>query len=138
MTARLLSVAVLVALSVTAKGCGGDNSPIISVADIAGTPEAQGMSSIWPPDPGWKPPACKPKVGFAPKTDREFIHVSVLLRKDGSVEDVSLIRSDVTDAGCDDALVKAVRQWQFPRYLKDGRPVRARFDLGIGFPFNHQ
>ena len=139
MTARLLSVAVLVALSFAAQGCSRDSSPIYELDVLSGTPEAQGFTtSVEPRRPEMKPPACEPKTGWVSKTDLAYIHFNVLLRKDGTVEKASLHHSDVTEAGCDDATVKAVRQWQFPRYLKDGQPVRVRFVFGIGFPFHHQ
>ncbi len=51
--------------------------------------------------------------------------VRFTVKEDGTVEDVSVLRSNHPDY--EEPLLKAVRQWTFKPALKDGKPVKASF-----------
>ena len=76
-------------------------------------------------------PVCEPKA--AGLTGR--ILVSAIIKTDGSVGSVRPHSSDVTAAGCDDAVIQAVRQWRFEPINKDGHPIALRVITGSAFPF---
>ncbi len=58
-----------------------------------------------------------------------------VVRWDGSVGDIVVVRSPGKSLGFDDASIEAVKQWRYRPVLKDGKGVNFHLFLGIGFDF---
>jgi protein TonB len=61
-----------------------------------------------------------------------LVVLSVLVDEQGRLEDVQVIKS-LGNTGCDEAAVKAVRQWVFAPATRQGKPVAARVTLPVLF-----
>ena len=61
------------------------------------------------------------------------VELSVVVRADGTVGDVSVVESLDTTYGLDDAAVSSVRQWTFTPGTKDGSPVDVQVHIQIRF-----
>ncbi len=73
------------------------------------------------------------KARKAKKEGKVFI--SFVVEKDGSISNVELLRG--FDPECDEAALKAIRE--MPKWepgLKDGRPVRTKFNIPVKFKLN--
>ena len=117
MCSRLLAIAVILSLS----GCRRE-----TVYDIS---KDQGLSETRPIYS--EKPTCTPKREGL----RGTIWVTAVVRPDGTVGDVQPLKSEVSEAGCDHAVVTAVKRWRFEPIRKSGRVVTARIITGAGFPF---
>lgn len=115
-----------VALAVTwsTAACAGQKGPIYDAPN-----ESAGFTG--PVPIGVLAPLCA-----APKVLNRAgrIWVRLVVNADGSTQDVRLLKSEVSDVGCDDAVVQAVRKWRFKPSMKDGRPVRVRITAGAAYP----
>jgi protein TonB len=61
-----------------------------------------------------------------------MVVLSMVVDETGKLEDVQVIKS-LGNAGCDEAAVKAVRQWVFAPATRQGKPIAARVTLPILF-----
>jgi TonB family protein len=59
--------------------------------------------------------------------------MTVVVRKDGTVGQVDIVRSLDTDYGLDESAIKAARQWRFEPGKKDGKPVAVEVTLELTF-----
>jgi TonB family protein len=121
---RSLAVVAL-AVILSAARCAGQKGPIYDDPD-----ETAGFTTPVP-IAGVAPHCAAPKV--MNRTGR--IWVRLVVNADGSAQDVRLLKSEVSDVGCDDAVVQAFKQWRFKPSQKDGRPVRVRITTGSAYPF---
>jgi TonB family protein len=117
----LLSIGVVAVAAVL--GCGGRITPQYDLLVDGGFTAPQPIKAVWPTCTGSNPDL------------RGRIIFDLTFTKDGSVRDVRLTESEVTEAGCDDDAVRAVKQWRFAPPMKDGQPVDARGKTVIAFPF---
>ena len=61
------------------------------------------------------------------------VMLSVVVREDGTVGDVTVTKSLDTVYGLDDQAVKAVKQWLFEPGTKDGKPVPVEVEIEMTF-----
>jgi len=59
--------------------------------------------------------------------------VSLIVKSDGTLSDLKVVRSLDTDYGLDDQGLVAARQWAFRPGTKDGKPVAVRIELEFRF-----
>jgi TonB family protein len=69
------------------------------------------------------------------------VHGKVLLdamiRKDGTVGNISVLDSTAARLGFEEAAVKAVSRWRYKPGLQDGRPVEAQITILVDFSPSH-
>lgn len=77
------------------------------------------------------------KPSYTPEAMRAGIQGSVLLtvvvEKDGTVDNVEVTRSLDMMYGLDEAAIKAASQWRFEPGQKDGKPVAVRVTIELTF-----
>jgi periplasmic protein TonB len=61
------------------------------------------------------------------------VTMSVIVRDDGKVGEVTVTQSLDKQYGLDDAAVNAVKQWEFRPGTKAGKPVAVRVDIEMSF-----
>jgi periplasmic protein TonB len=61
------------------------------------------------------------------------VGLSTVVRADGRVGDVKVIRSLDSVHGLDEAAVRAMKQWEFKPGTKDGKPVAVRVAIDMTF-----
>jgi periplasmic protein TonB len=61
------------------------------------------------------------------------VTMSVIVRDDGKVGEVTVTQSLDKQYGLDDAAVNAVKQWEFRPGTKGGKPVAVRVDIEMSF-----
>jgi protein TonB len=59
--------------------------------------------------------------------------LEAVVRRDGSVGEIRVIRSIDGDYGFEEASVQAIRQWRYRPGLQDGRPVDVLFTIVLEF-----
>ena len=57
----------------------------------------------------------------------------MIVKSDGTLSDLKVVRSLDTDYGLDDQGLMAARQWAFRPGTKDGKPVVVRIELEFRF-----
>lgn len=60
--------------------------------------------------------------------------LSVVVDRNGKVQEVTVVRGDKGDPGLNSAAVKAVRQWRYKPFVLDGIPVPVRTTVVVRFP----
>jgi periplasmic protein TonB len=78
------------------------------------------------PKPAYTPEAMQARI-------QGEVQVSAIVRPDGTVTDVRVIRSLDRVFGLDEAAIKAVRQWRFKPATRSGQPVAVYVTIGVGF-----
>ena len=63
-----------------------------------------------------------------------LIILSVVVGKNGKVQEVTVVRSDKGDPGLNSAAVDAVRQWRYEPYVFQGRPITVRTTVLLRMP----
>src|SRR5262245_35967034 len=61
------------------------------------------------------------------------VTVRAVVRQDGTVDDVEVVKSLDAVHGLDDSAVNAAKQWQFEPVLKNGVAVQVRFEMIFAF-----
>jgi protein TonB len=77
----------------------------------------------------------KPVYPFAAKRAKMsgVVHVRVVVQPDGTVGEVSVVRSSPPGAGFEDSALNAVKRWRFKPALRDGEPVAASILVKVDF-----
>jgi TonB family protein len=77
------------------------------------------------------------KPNYTPEAMRAGIQgslaLSAVVRPDGTVDDVKVVRSLDTVYGLDDEAVKAIKRWRFAPGTKDRKPVSVRIEVEMSF-----
>ena len=73
-----------------------------------------------------------PELGRVARVDGQVI-LQAIIRKDGSVGDISVIRVNRPNLGFEEAAIAAVRQWRYEPARQDGKAVEVYFTLVIDF-----
>jgi TonB family protein len=58
-----------------------------------------------------------------------------VVRRDGTVGDIKVVRSPSTSVAFDEAAVEALQKWRFKPAFKDGAPVDAFFWVVMDFDY---
>lgn len=61
-----------------------------------------------------------------------IVVLAILIDEAGNAEEIEVVKS-LGNTGCDEAAVKAVKQWQFAPAMRQGRPIAARVTVPILF-----
>jgi TonB family protein len=91
--------------------------------------------------PGITPPTVTTRVPVRYPTEAARLQIrgTVILRciieLDGTVSDVTVLKSLDRETGLDDEAVKAVKQWRFAPGRRDGVPVRVATPVSVTFSF---
>jgi periplasmic protein TonB len=62
--------------------------------------------------------------------------LEAVVKPDGTVSDVTVIKSLDREYGLDDSCVRALKQWTFKPGTKDGKAVAVRVDVTMTFTMN--
>ena len=124
--------------------------PITQVAQVAaaGSPGGTGRAATG------NPAATAPEVAPGPayderprvlkKVDPEYPRLAkmtgvegivvllILIDESGNVEEIEVVKS-LGNTGCDEAAVKAIKQWRFAPAMRQGRPIAARVTMPVLF-----
>ena len=73
-----------------------------------------------------------PELARVARVDGQVI-LQAIVRKDGSVGDVSVIRVNRPNLGFEDSAVAAVAQWRYEPALQNGKPVEVYFTVVVDF-----
>jgi protein TonB len=73
-----------------------------------------------------------PELARVARVDGQVI-LQAIVRKDGSVGDVSVIRVNRPNLGFEESAVKAVAQWRYEPALQNGKPVEVYFTVVVDF-----
>ena len=76
-----------------------------------------------------------PKIARKGKVSGQVI-LQVVVRKDGTVGDIQVMRSPGSKFGFDEAAIAAVKQWRYEPALDKGEPVDVYFTVAVDFVFN--
>jgi protein TonB len=86
-----------------------------------------------PPSPTLNPMPSYP-AKFKSSGIQGVVVLDVQILKDGSVGDIKVIKSLLSEpGGLDDAAETAVRKWLFKPAMKDSKPVESRVNIPISF-----
>ncbi len=107
---------------------------------LAGEPPAPGRPLL-PGMPGVTEPVIIPETRVQPdypETAREArvgadLVLRAIVRRDGTVGEVSVLQCSRPHLGFENAAVEAVRQWRYQPATRDGRPVDVYFTILIRF-----
>ncbi len=73
-----------------------------------------------------------PELARVARVDGQVI-LQAIVRKDGSVGDVSVIRVNRPNLGFEDSAIFAVLQWRYEPALQNGKPVEVYFTVVVDF-----
>jgi TonB family protein len=73
-----------------------------------------------------------PELARVARVDGQVI-LQAIVKRDGSIGDISVIHANRPNLGFEDAAIAAVRQWRYEPAQKDGEPVDVYFTLVIDF-----
>jgi len=73
-----------------------------------------------------------PALARAARLDCTVI-LKAVIRADGSVEDIVVLRSSRPSMGFEEAAIQAVRQWRYAPALQNGRPVEVYLTVSVEF-----
>ena len=73
-----------------------------------------------------------PELARVARVDGQVI-LQAIVRKDGSVGDVSVIRVNRPNLGFEDTSIAAVLQWRYEPALQNGKPVEVYFTVVVDF-----
>jgi protein TonB len=73
-----------------------------------------------------------PELARVARVDGQVI-LQAIVRKDGSVGDVTVIRANRPNLGFEDNAIKAVSQWRYQPALQNGKPVEVYFTVVVDF-----
>jgi len=59
--------------------------------------------------------------------------LQAIIRSDGSVGNVEVLRTNRPSMGFEDAAISAVSQWRYKPALQNGRPVEVYFTVFVDF-----
>ena len=68
------------------------------------------------------------RVAHLPAQERQAI-----IRADGTVGDVQVLRTNRPQMGFEEAAISAVREWMYKPALQNGRPVEVYFTVFVEF-----
>ena len=94
---------------------------------------------VYQPGNGVSPPKLikEVKPEYTPEARAAKIQGTVLLSavvlEDGTVDNVTVLRSLDTKYGLDGQAVKAAKQWMFSPGMKDGKPVAVKVTIELAF-----
>lgn len=117
MVSRVLTSLAL-SLCVTTQSNNADN--IYKAGDVGTTRPV----AVFSPEPDFTNRARKKKI-------QGTVRMSVIIGKDGKVQDVKLEHS--VDPGLDANAIKAVKNWKFTPCQKDDQPVRCRTSVEVSY-----
>ncbi len=77
-----------------------------------------------------------PEIPSGLETDRPLglVILSVVVGKDGAVQQVTVVRGDKGDPGLNSAAVNAVRQWRYEPFVFHGKPITVRTTVLLRVP----
>ena len=73
-----------------------------------------------------------PEIARKAKVQGQVI-LQAVVRKDGTVGDIQVLRSPGSKFGFDEAAIAAVRQWRYKPGLQNGKPVDVYFTIVVDF-----
>jgi len=62
--------------------------------------------------------------------------LQIVVRKDGSVGDITVVRTPGEDLGFEQAAMAAVQRWKYKPAMKDGKPVDVYITVVVDFRLN--
>lgn len=88
-------------------------------------------------------PRIIPETKVTPRFPREAsarglkgdVVLQVVVRKDGTLDDIEVLRPAIGDCGFEAAAIEAVRGWRYEPATKDGEPVDAWFTIVVTFTY---
>ena len=124
--------------------------PTTQVAQVAtaGSPGGTGRTAT--SNPGKTAPEVAPSPAYderprvLKKVDPEYPRLAkmtgvegivvllILIDESGNVEEIEVVKS-LGNTGCDEAAVKAIKQWRFAPAVRQGRPIAARVTMPVLF-----
>jgi len=73
-----------------------------------------------------------PELARVARVDGQVI-LQAIVRKDGAVGDISVIRANRPNLGFEESAIAAVSQWRYEPALQNGRPVEVYFTVVVDF-----
>ncbi|HXH28366.1 MAG TPA: energy transducer TonB, partial [Candidatus Polarisedimenticolia bacterium] len=73
-----------------------------------------------------------PEIARKAKVQGQVI-LQAVIRKDGTVGDVTVLKSPGSKFGFDEAAIAAVKQWRYKPGLQNGKPVDVYFTVVVDF-----
>ena len=112
----------------TGKGVGVGEG---NTAGFGGGAYEPGNGVTWPiilkeVKPKYTPDAMRAKL-------QGSVELEIIVKEDGTVGDVRIVKSLDRPSGLDDAAVEAAKKWLFTPGKKDGKPVATKVFLGLDF-----
>ncbi|TDI48627.1 MAG: energy transducer TonB [Acidobacteria bacterium] len=97
-------------------------------------PLLAGVNNVSNPEliPGTKITPEYPELARVARVDGQVI-LQAIVRKDGSVGDISVIRVNRPGLGFEDSAILAVLQWRYEPALQNGKPVEVYFTVVVDF-----
>jgi TonB family protein len=100
------------------------DTPVLSLVGVEVTPPSRIPEACPPP----KHPRLAQRMQMGAR-----VHVSVVVRADGSVSDVTVLETDRPGMGFEKATVQAVRKWHFVPGTRAGAPTESVTELWVEF-----
>jgi TonB family protein len=97
-----------------------------------GQPLYAGVGGVSNPELISKKQPIYPEIARKAKVSGQVI-LQVVVRKDGSVGDISVLRSPGSKFGFDEAAIAAVKQWRYKPAQQNGKPVDVYFTVVVDF-----
>jgi TonB family protein len=111
-----------------------ERSPAFAQEGAVGPPLMAGVGNVTNPRliPDSKVDACYPELARRARLEGTVI-LQAIIRTDGTVEDVEVLRSSRPNVGFEEEAVGVVRMWRYEPAVQDGRPVDVFFTVVIQF-----
>ena len=124
--------------------------PITQVAQVAAAGSPGGTGRAATDNPATTAPEVAPGPAYderprvLKKVDPEYpllakmtgvegiVVLLILIDASGNVEEIEVVKS-LGNTGCDEAAVKAIKQWRFAPAMRQGRPIAARVTMPVLF-----
>ena len=91
-----------------------------------------GIGGVSNPEPITKTKPSYPEIARKAKVQGQVI-LQAVVRKDGTVGEVQVLRSPGSKFGFDEAAIAAVKQWRYKPGLQNGKPVDVYFTIVVDF-----
>ncbi|PYT16411.1 MAG: hypothetical protein DMF51_04845 [Acidobacteria bacterium] len=93
-----------------------------------------GIGGVTNPElvPGSKKQPTYPEIARKAKVSGQVI-LQAVIKKDGTVGEIQVLRSPGSKFGFDEAAIAAVKQWRYKPGLQNGKPVDVYFTIVVDF-----